>query len=250
MKRALLLISVLFTFILSGCDELPEEASFAPTEPAAPRSAVEDTSTPPAVDTPQPTLAPSAADFDYYVLALSWAPDYCSANPDDAQECAPGKKYAFVLHGLWPQYTKGYPSDCGSDPLPKSVKAQFPRLYPNDKLFAHEWTKHGTCSGLSPADYLTLTGQLKDQVQIPSAYRAPASPFRVAAADLKQAFLETNPDLIDASLAVNCSGSGRYLSELYVCFSKESQAAACGTDVRKSALKSCSNADFLVRSVR
>ena len=61
---------------------------------------------------------------------------------------------------------------------------------------------------------------------------------------------QANPALIDASLAVNCSVSGRYLTELYICFSKDGQPAACGADVRKSALKSCANPDFIVRSVR
>jgi ribonuclease T2 len=247
-KRALLPISVIFSLFLSGCaGELNDSG---PTSMDAAAPAVDSASAPPTADTPWPTIVPSTADFDYYIFALSWAPDYCSANPDDAQECSPGRKYAFVLHGLWPEYTKGYPSTCGSDPLPASVKAQFPRLYPNDKLFEHEWSKHGTCSGLSPVAYLTLARQFKDQVQVPTAYRAPASPFRVAADDLKQAFLEANPALIDAGLAVNCSGSGRFLSELYICFSKEGQPAACGADVRKSALKSCANPDFLVRSVR
>jgi ribonuclease T2 len=225
-----------------------EDLGPAPTDAAAP--VVEDTSVPLTADAPWPTVVLSTADFDYYILALSWAPDYCSANPDDTQECSLGRKYAFVLHGLWPQYTTGYPSNCGSDPLPEPVKTQFSHLYPSDKLFDHEWSKHGTCSGLSPAAYLTLSRQLKEQVQIPAAYRAPASPFRTTAADLKKSFLQADPGLSDAGLAVNCSGSGRYLKELYICFSKDGQPAICGADVRKSALKSCANEDFIVRSVR
>ncbi len=248
MKYRPLLITIIFALFASGCAGLLEDARLVPTD--APSPALESNSAPSATDTLWPTVVPSAADFDYYILALSWAPDYCSANPDDAQECSPGKKYAFVLHGLWPQYTKGYPSDCGDDPLPESVRAQFPRLYPNDKLFGHEWSKHGTCSGLSAQAYLTLAKQIKDHVQIPAAYRAPASPFRTAADDLKDAFLQANPALIDTGLAVNCSGSGRFLSELYICFAKDGQPAACGADVRKSALKSCGNPDFLVRSLR
>ena len=208
------------------------------------------TSIPPTADTSWPKVTPSSGNFDYYVLALSWAPTYCASNPSDSQECSLGKKYAFVLHGLWPQYTKGYPSNCSSETLPSSVKAQFPQLYASDKLFDHEWDKHGTCSGLSPSAYLTLAGQLKDHLQIPAAYHAPESPFHTGADNLKQAFLQTNPTLINSSLAVNCSGSGRYLSELYVCFAKDGQPAACGADVLKSALKSCSSGDFTVRNVR
>jgi ribonuclease T2 len=239
MKRFLPLILTALVVLATGCLQ-----DFAPAPAAA------DATGSPAESGAWPTLVPSAADFDYYVLALSWAPDYCSSNPGDTQECSLGRKFAFVLHGLWPQYATGYPSDCGGDPLPASAKALFPNLYPNDKLFGHEWTKHGTCSGLSPVDYLAAAQQLKDRIRIPAAYRAPAEPFRTTPDDLRQAFLQDNPDLLDSGLAVKCSDSGRYLSELQVCFSKAGQPASCGADVLKSARKSCPNADLLVRSVR
>jgi ribonuclease T2 len=254
----LLLIPLIFTLLLNACAALPEALKPVRPNTSAPATVTEETVTPALTDTPVPTkgkmgwplVTPASADFDYYVLALSWAPNYCVSNPDDKQECSLGRRYAFVLHGLWPQYTKGYPSDCSSEPLPSAVKAKFSQLYPSDKLFDHEWGKHGTCSGLSPSAYLTLTGQLKNHLQIPAAYHAPASPFHTSADDLKQAFLKSNPALVDTGLAVNCSGSGRYLSELYACFSKDGQPAICGEDVLKSALKSCSSGDFIVRNVR
>jgi ribonuclease T2 len=40
--------------------------------------------------------------LEYYVLALSWSPSYCAgaAGQDDGQQCAPGRHFAFVVHGL------------------------------------------------------------------------------------------------------------------------------------------------------
>jgi ribonuclease T2 len=36
--------------------------------------------------------------LDFYVLTLSWSPDYCAKNArPDPQQCNPGKKYGFVL---------------------------------------------------------------------------------------------------------------------------------------------------------
>ena len=234
----------------------------SPAAPAARQAAATSTlsaSTTVPTGKPSPTRAAAptqpAADtfgaFDYFVLSLSWAPDYCAANgSNDPQECGLGKKLGFVLHGLWPQYNQGYPSSCGSEALPAAVKAKFPGLYPNDSLAEHEWAKHGTCSGLPPERYLAYTRQIKDSVAIPPALRAPQSPVRTTSADLKDQFIQVNSGFSPTDLAVNCSSSGRYLSEVYVCFDKGGQPAACGADVQKSAAKSCNQADFLVRNTR
>jgi ribonuclease T2 len=236
----------------------PGEAPSDSTRTAAP-STKKKTATP----TPRPSAAYSATpaskkntlapanfgDFDYFVLALSWAPDFCSSN-NDPQECAIGRKLGFVLHGLWPQYNVGYPSTCSNVKLPADVRAQFTNIYPNDSLIVHEWEKHGTCSGLIPRDYLSLSRQIKESVVIPAAYINPQEPFRVTTTELKTAFIQDNPAFSEFSLEPGCSGSGRFLAELYVCFAKDGSPASCGADVHKTALKSCAQKDFLVRNTR
>jgi ribonuclease T2 len=191
------------------------------------------------------------SEFDYFVLALSWSPDYCATSgSNDPQQCSIGKKLGFVLHGLWPQYDKGYPSNCSTEKMPESVKAQFPGLYPNDNLFDHEWEKHGTCTGLSPVEYLQLGKALKESVAIPSEFRSPATPFRTSMDQLKTLFAQANPGSSEASVEVSCSSSGRYLKEIYVCFSREGVSTPCSAEMHKTALKSCQAADFLVRNIR
>lgn len=208
---------------------------------------------------PEPTTEPEAAatvenqpaDFDFYVLALSWSPDYCATSgADDAQQCSMGKKLGFVLHGLWPQYDKGYPIDCTTFKLPASVKAKFPGLYPSTALYDHEWEKHGTCSGLEPEQYLALSKELKESVTIPSRYKAPEKTIRVTVKQLKQDFVSANSDLSESGLAAYCSGDGRFLKELYVCFSTGGEPIKCSTEIHTRASKSCQNPDFLVRNVR
>jgi ribonuclease T2 len=195
-------------------------------------------------------LAPTA-NFDYFVLALSWSPDYCAtAGSGDAQECAIGRRLGFVLHGLWPQNNQGYPSSCAAGPLPAEVKTQFPNLYPNTSLADHEWLAHGTCTGLEPAAYLALAQRMRQSVAIPGSYQSPAAAFSATVGGLKQDFTGANPGFTPADFEVMCSGSGRYLKELYVCFSRAGQPAACGADVHKSALKSCQSPDFVVRNTR
>lgn len=187
--------------------------------------------------------------FDYYVMALSWSPDHCAARPSDKEQCT--RQLGFVLHGLWPQYRSGYPADCSSERLAADIPRRFAGLYPSNFLFRHEWEKHGTCSGLSQPQFHQLASELKARLRVPPAYVAPAQPLRKSLAQLKSDLLAGNSWLKADSLAVSCSGSGRFLKEVYVCVDKAGQqGVACGTDVLASERRSCKQPDLLVRSVR
>ena len=84
-----------------------------------------------------------ASGFDYYLLNLSWSPEFCHSHPN-AAEC--GTHAAFVLHGLWPQKNDGfYPENCSSEPGPTDP-ATYKDIYPDEGLLRHEWQAHGTCS--------------------------------------------------------------------------------------------------------
>jgi ribonuclease T2 len=192
-----------------------------------------------------------SADFDFYVLSLSWSPDYCATtdNPDPNQ-CSAGKRLGFVLHGLWPQYINGYPSDCTTTKLADKVLSKFPNLFPSTSLAFHEWSKHGTCSGLTPEEYLALAKDIKESVAIPTDYQRPARALRVTVDELKQEFIDANSDFTTATLVVSCSGSGRFLKEVYVCFSLDGEPIDCSRELQKDETRSCRNADFLVRNVK
>src|SRR5512146_2744620 len=90
--------------------------------------------------------------FDVYVLALSWSPSYCAASAERAPERTPdqqcsGRPFAFVVHGLWPQYERGFPSNC-QVPAPRLNRAIVGAnldLMPSPRLIFHEWDAHGTC---------------------------------------------------------------------------------------------------------
>ncbi|MFB2768199.1 ribonuclease [Pelatocladus sp. BLCC-F211] len=184
-------------------------------------------------------------------MTLSWSPDYCVTNGNrDRQQCKSGKKLGFVLHGLWPQYQQGYPSNCSTQKLPPQLKRQFPGLFPSDKLYDHEWEKHGTCSGMTPAQYLTLSKQLKDSVVIPTAYNRPTKPFRTTIKDLKSAFVSANNQFNADGIAPYCSDSGRFLKEVFFCYSKDRKAGICSAEILRRSQKTCGQPNFLVRNVR
>jgi ribonuclease T2 len=133
--------------------------------------------------------------------------------------------------------------------LPETVKQDFAGLYPSDRLFDHEWPKHGTCSGLSPENYLSLSKQLKESVSIPERYQAPNDPFRTTVSDLQRDFTKSNPSIPADAITMICSGSGRFLQEIHVCFDKGGHATTCGSDVLKQMRSSCGQPSFLVKSV-
>src|SRR3974390_1964473 len=61
----------------------------------------------------------STGDFDYYLLTLSWAPEFCATNPNGKgnAECDPNKHMGLVVPGRGPQYDNGkWPQDCASPP--------------------------------------------------------------------------------------------------------------------------------------
>ncbi len=187
--------------------------------------------------------------FDYYALSLSWAPNFCASH-SDPNECGPGKQFGFVVHGLWPQYAQGYPQSCSTQKITPEQQAKYGPVYASPGLITHEWAKHGTCSGLQPAEYFDLTAKLKQQIVIPDAYVRPTTPLRVSNADFAQAFKAANPGLADNGVLPFCSGGGRFLQETHICYDKSGKSQSCSPAEVKSSSKSCGQASFLLQNVK
>ena len=183
--------------------------------------------------------APQAGQFDYYVLALSWSPSYCAgeAGQNDSQQCAPGRRFAFVIHGLWPQYIKGWPQDCATRGtwIPQDLIDGMMDVMPSKKLIIHEWKKHGSCSGLSQQDYFNSARQIFGNVRIPARYLSPQSIVTVTPEQLVTDFVKSNTGLTADMLSVQC-GNARdqaRLSELQVCVNKAGDFIACGENEKR-----------------
>jgi len=161
-------------------------------------------------------------DFDYYVLALSWSPEFCHGHPDKP-ECASGR-FGFVVHGLWPQNTDNYPENCSTQPG-LSDPTRMTDIMPDPGLVAHEWSTHGTCSGLDADAYFDRVRQAFASVKVPPRLAAPGRTFSITPRDLKQEFLSANPRLKEENLAVSCGNN--YLTGISVCMDKQLQPRAC-----------------------
>ena len=187
--------------------------------------------------------------FDYYAVALSWSPSYC-ATRHDPDQCAVGRRLGFVLHGLWPQYERGYPESCSTEKLTPQVRDQYSGLFPSERLAVHEWKKHGTCSGLDPAAYFILSGKLKNQVAIPRPFQQPATPVRVSYSEFVQAFKSANPKMQQYSVLPFCAAGGRYLREIHVCYDKRGVSRSCSQGQVKRSYSSCRQETFVLQNVR
>ena len=116
-----------------------------------------------------------AGDFDYYVLALSWSPNWCAREGDSRQseQCAEGLGHGWTLHGLWPQFRQGYPSYCkASEAAPsRKMTAGMSDIMGTAGLAWHQWNKHGSCTGLSATKYFTLSREALSRVKRPKVFR-------------------------------------------------------------------------------
>lgn len=178
-----------------------------------------------------------SGDFDYYALVLAWSPTHCETpeGADDDAQCAPrdGRRYGFILHGLWPQYERGYPESCptrGRPWVPDAVIAEMRDIMPEKGLIIHEYRKHGTCSGLSPTDFYGAARRMFESIRIPDRFRSPTEAQFLSPRDVVQEFVTANPALKPAMLAVGCGGPGSRLREVRICFTKAGAPRACGAN--------------------
>lgn len=196
-----------------------------------------------------------AGQFDYYALVLSWSPTHCANNNDrrDALQCnrRDGRRYNFVLHGLWPQYERGFPNDCPTrfrPFVPDRVIDKMLDIMPAKGLIIHEYKKHGTCSGLEPDGYFDLARQLYNRIRIPERYVNPFDVQFVAPEQLMREMIAANPGLRPDMMAISCGGPGNRLKEVRICFTKSGQLRPCGRNENQRRM--CSARQMYVPPVR
>lgn len=182
-----------------------------------------------------------SGEFDYYVLALSWSPNWCEIEGDarDSDQCDARHDYGWTLHGLWPQFHQGWPSYCPTtNTLPsRQMSADMTDLMGSAGLAWHQWKKHGTCAGLPAAQYYALMRRAYALVTRPVIFRNLDREITLPAAVVEEAFLKANPDLDKDMLTVTCRDG--YIQEARICLSRDLAPVPCGRDViRDCRLKS------------
>lgn len=183
----------------------------------------------------QDTRQNEPGQFDYYVLSLSWSPSFCDAAGDRAAkqpECGE-RPYSFVVHGLWPQYEKGFPEYCQvpAPRLDRGVVSSIIDLMPAPRLIFHEWDRHGTCSGLPARAYFETIRKARAVVKIPPEFLDLNSELTVTPDSVEEAFTKANPGLNRGGIAISCDS--KRLREIRICMTRDLAFRDCaGVDRR------------------
>ncbi len=137
------------------------------------------------------------------MLSLSWSPSFCASaeergNGERSQAQCSARPFSFVVHGLWPQYERGFPEYCervarmGRSQVTVSAMLD---LMPAQGLIVNEWKKHGTCSGLRPRAYFETIRKARAAVKIPDELLQLSKPKMISPEELEADFIKANPGL-------------------------------------------------------
>ncbi|CAL5084214.1 unnamed protein product [Urochloa decumbens] len=137
-----------------------------------------------------------ATDFDFFYLVQQWPGSYCDT---EAGCCFPGNEKPaadFGIHGLWPNYaacrpdavtpnkTSCWPDFCNATDtlnpslirdLDSDLRGSWGTLSCKRKnsteFWSHEWSRHGTCSGMGQRAYFRAALELKARLDLTGALR-------------------------------------------------------------------------------
>ncbi|MFA8387175.1 MAG: ribonuclease T [Pelagibaca sp.] len=189
-----------------------------------------------------------AGAFDYYVLSLSWSPTWCAIEGDARQspQCEADADFGWVMHGLWPQYHRGWPSYCPTverNPS-RGMTEAMADIMGTSGLAWHQWNKHGVCSGLSATQYYDLSREAYGTVVRPEIFRRLEKAVKLPASVVEEAFLKANPQLEPDMITITCR-DGR-IQEARICLSRSLEPVTCGRDV----VRDCTATDALFDPIR
>jgi ribonuclease T2 len=173
----------------------------------------------------------ASQEFSYYLLVLSYAPDFC-AQPQgkkDPRECGNGRQVGFVVHGLWPQddNSRG-PENCGAArPVSQAIVQAMLQYIPSESLIQHEWKTHGVCTGMSAADYFAAIRKAREAVNLPDRIKQPQQNLEMRPGEIESLLAAANPKFPKTAFRTSCYPD-RELKEVRVCLNKDLSPRSCG----------------------
>jgi ribonuclease T2 len=108
----------------------------------------------------------------------------------------------------------------------KSIVQLMLNYIPTESLIQHEWTNHGTCTGLSAADYFAAVRKARDSVTIPDDLKQPAQQLKLRPEDVQAKFAVANPSFPKDGFRATCYQDAE-LQEARICFNKDLSPRSC-----------------------
>lgn len=179
----------------------------------------------PAAERPPPAGEVSRTATGYYMLALTWSPEWCrerADRPSEQLQCR-DNSFGFVLHGLWPSASRGeHPRFCAAAPPldPATVRRSL-CMTPSIDLLQHEWAAHGTCAWPTSQAYFAQAAALWTSLKTPQLTAA-----TMTGGQLRQAFATANPRLPRNAINLRVAPGNRLL-EVGVCYDLKFRPIAC-----------------------
>ena len=196
---------------------------------AAPSCPIPKGLTPAPVEAYDPADVVSHIPTAYYLLAISWTPDWRRINGQTKATTPPldaeVKPQGFALHGLWPNGEVGPPYPRYCRPVGTIDAATVRLMYCRTQsaaLLQHEWQTHGACGWDAPAAYFRDAARLYDRIALPRIEAIPD----LTAGKLRQAFVVRNRWLPAAAIFVALDKEDR-LTEVRLCYDLKYHPAAC-----------------------
>ncbi len=187
-----------------------------------------------------------AGDFDYYVLSLSWSPNWCKLEGDarDSEQC--DRDLGWVVHGLWPQYEDGWPAYCPTTARAPSrqMTAAQADIFGAGGAAWYQWKKHGVCSGLEADVYYDLAREAFASVNKPEVLRKIDRTFAVPASLIEEAFLQANPEWEPDMVTITCRDG--HIQEARICLTTDLDPRPCAPDTRRD----CTMQKALIEPIR
>jgi len=217
----------------------------------------------------------NVGDFDLYLLQHTWTPKYCNLftheAPPNCEKPSPSMKSGLTIHGFWPEFTHARPDlanafhgwpECCSSPqgtkLPADVVSSMMNtlgdLWPDlrehhnasfSTKWDHEWARHGTCTGLSPRDYLQTAIQLTQSMGSPPVFAKAIKSHKPKLShkrrDLEKHFNGGQPCAPggDCSVVLHCMEND--LVGVTTCWGKDLTSIPCPQRVKDSNNHKCQN---------
>lgn len=165
----------------------------------------------------------------YVLLALAWTPGWCAleGTARNAPRCAEGSQAGWLVHGLWPQNDDGtWPEFCTASPVdpPPAILDSMTDIMGSSGLAAHQWRKHGTCSGRGPTEYFSDTRKAFEKLHFPERL-LPREATRMSPDAILTEFTKANPE-VGADMAVLTCRDG-LLHEIRLCLTDELTPKPC-----------------------